>query len=177
MVRNYNRGYSRRFKSCGVSKIFANYASKRQIGNQDTSKATPRAQLTKYLNEVATITLPSNGFEVWKQRKHLAAYIPKFVQSRRFVCFILSSVLIVQILGYMPQGVVFVPSFMLVRPKIVFSVRWSGNRTSWRSHCLENRDKAALLIHFKSKHSNFIDFNTKIYECYEVIFFTRTSSR
>ena len=41
--------------------------------------------------------------------------------TRQVVCFILSSVLIVQILGYMPQGVVFVPSFMLVRPKIVLA--------------------------------------------------------
>ena len=60
--------------------------------------------------------------------------------------------------------------FYVGQTKNRFSVRWSGHRTSWRSHCLENRNKAALLIHFKSKHSNFIDFNTKIYECYEVIF-------
>ena len=53
--------------------------------------------------------------------------------------------------------------FYVGQTKNRFSVRWSGHRTSWRSHCLENRDKAALLIHFKSKHSNFIDFNTKIY--------------
>ena len=56
-------------KSFGVSQIFANYASKRQLGNQETSKAIPRAQLTKHLNEVATITVPSNGFEFWKQRR------------------------------------------------------------------------------------------------------------
>ena len=60
--------------------------------------------------------------------------------------------------------------FYVGQTKSRFSVRWSGHRTSWRSHCLENQDKAALLIHFKSKHNNFIDFNTKIYECYEVIF-------
>ena len=41
-VRNYSRGYRPRLKSFGVSKIFANYASKRQLENQETSIATPR---------------------------------------------------------------------------------------------------------------------------------------
>ena len=70
----------------------------------------------------------------------------------------------------MPQGVVFVPSFMLVRPKIVLAyvglaTVLLGDLIVWRIG-----GKAALLIHFKSKHSDFIDFNTKIYQCYEVIF-------
>ena len=63
MVQNYSRGYSRRFKCFGVSKIFANCASKRQLGNQETLKAAPTAQFTKYLNKVATIIVSSNGFE------------------------------------------------------------------------------------------------------------------
>ena len=41
--------------------------------------------------------------------------------------------------------------FYVGQTKNRFSVRWPGHRTSWRSHYLENRDKAVLLIHFKSK--------------------------
>ena len=44
------------------------YASKKQLGNQETSKATLRAQLITCLNEVTTITVLSNVFEFWKQR-------------------------------------------------------------------------------------------------------------
>ena len=54
--------------------------------------------------------------------------------------------------------------FYVGQTKNRFNVRWSGQRTSWKSHCLENRDKEALPIHFKSnsKHNNLIDCNTQI---------------
>ena len=73
---------------------------------------------------------------------------------------------------YLYLIILFVVSFCLVSFFLGFCSFLSLLRafTRVRSHCLENRDKAALLIHFKSKRSNFIDFNTKIYECYEVIF-------
>ena len=47
-----------------LTRIFAKYPRKRQLESQEASKATPRAQLMKYLNEVATITVPSNVFEL-----------------------------------------------------------------------------------------------------------------
>ena len=46
-----------------IPRIFAKYARKRQLGIQETSQAIPMAQLTRYLNEVATITVHLNVFE------------------------------------------------------------------------------------------------------------------
>ena len=32
------------------------------------TKATPRAQLNKYLDDISTITMPSNIFDFWKNK-------------------------------------------------------------------------------------------------------------
>ena len=37
--------------------------------NRETAKATAKAQLRKYVDEVSTMTLPSNTFEFWQKRR------------------------------------------------------------------------------------------------------------
>ena len=37
--------------------------------NQETAQATRRALLNEYLDEVSTMTVPSNIFEFWRERK------------------------------------------------------------------------------------------------------------
>ena len=37
--------------------------------NQETAKARPRAQLRKHVDEVLTMTLPSNTFGFWQERR------------------------------------------------------------------------------------------------------------
>ena len=107
-VRNYSREYSRRFKSFGFSMIFANYASKRQLGNQETSKATPRAQLTKYLKEVATTTVPSNGFKFWKPCLEVVNSPALFKLSKHTLCTPASSA---------PVERIFSASGLIMRPQ------------------------------------------------------------
>ena len=37
--------------------------------NQEMAKATPRAQLNKYLDEVSTMIVPSTIFEFWQEKR------------------------------------------------------------------------------------------------------------
>ena len=57
--------------------------------NQETAKATRRALLNEYLNKISTITVPSNIFEFWQERRReFPAY---FTLSTHTLCVPASS--------------------------------------------------------------------------------------
>ena len=59
-----------------VKKLFSDFVSYQTFllnmpakDNHETAKATPRTPLKKYVDEVSTMTLPSNTFEFWQERR------------------------------------------------------------------------------------------------------------
>ena len=65
--------------------------------NQETAKATPRAQLRKHVDEVSTMTLPSNTFEFWQERRR--EFPTLFTLSTHTLCVPASSALVERILS------------------------------------------------------------------------------
>ena len=52
-----------------------------------------------------------------------------------------------------------------------FLIRWTNCRTFWKNNNTQNHtDKAALPLHFRNHHKNFISSHPDISECHHVIF-------
>ena len=57
--------------------------------NKEMAKATPRTQLNKYLNEVSTMTVPSNIFKFWQENRR--EFPALFILSTHTLCVLASS--------------------------------------------------------------------------------------
>ena len=76
------------------------------IDNQETAKATPTAQLRKYVDEVSTMTLPSHTFEFWQERRRDSPAL--FTLSTHTLCVLASSP---------PVETIFGASGLIMRPQ------------------------------------------------------------
>ena len=76
----------RRKKAVSYQTLLLNTPAK---DDQETAKATPRAQLRRYVDEVLTMTLPSNTFEFWQERRRESPVL--FTLSTNTLCVPASS--------------------------------------------------------------------------------------